>query len=161
MQRSMTSAVAARRSIGLGSVSPVRTVATAAARRRAAATTKWPEPTAGSTTVRASSAASGSGVRMASSISGLSASSRTSAMRSEGGVVGAGLLAVVTGGDLEAECTGRGVVAGGSESQQPPLVHSAEFFAVEVAVVDRPWGTCCRVVDLGQSFDGGQETVVG
>ncbi|EUA05361.1 putative type II DNA modification enzyme domain protein [Mycobacterium kansasii 824] len=63
---------------------PVRTVASAAAIRRAAATTKCPLPQAGSTTDRSSSAASGSAERSASSISGFSASSSTNAISSEG-----------------------------------------------------------------------------
>ena len=52
-----------------------------------------------------------------------------------------------------------GVVAGGVGEQ--PFVHAAEFFAVEVAVVDRAWGAGDRVVDLGQCFDRGEEGVVG
>ena len=51
-----------------------------------------------------------------------------------GGVVGAGLLAFVAGGDGEGEGVVGGVVAGGVGEQ--PLVHAAELFAVEVAVVD-------------------------
>ena len=76
-----------------------------------------------------------------------------------GGVVGAGLLAVVSGGDREGESVVGGVVAGGVGEQS--LVHAAELFAVEVAVVDRARGAGDRVVDLGQRFDRGQEGVVG
>ena len=55
-----------------------------------------------------------------------------------GRVVGAGLLAVVAGGDVEGEGSGGGVVARGVGEQA--FVDAAEFFAVEVAVVDRAAG---------------------
>ena len=52
-----------------------------------------------------------------------------------------------------------GVVAG--RVGQQSLVHAAEFFAAEVAVVDRAGGAGDRVVDLGQRADRLEERAVG
>ena len=75
------------------------------------------------------------------------------------GVVGAGGFAFVTGGKVEGEGAFVGVVAGGVGQQ--PLIHAAEFFAVEVAVVDAAGGAGDRVVDLGERADRGQKRAVG
>ena len=162
MQCSMTSAVAARIATGLGSVSPVRTSASAAASRRAAATTKWPLPTAGSTTVslqqRFLSIVLGWGGEGFGD-EGVEGFGEDDVDQFGGRVVGAGLLPLVAGGDGEGEGVVGGVVARGVGEQ--PFVHAAEFFAVEVAVVDRARGAGHRVVDLGQCSDGGEEGVVG
>ena len=74
-------------------------------------------------------------------------------------VVGAGLLAVVARGEIEAESPGGGVVAGSVGEE--PFVDAAEFFAVEVAVVDRPRDAGFRVDDLCKRADCGEEAAVG
>ena len=145
-----------------GSDSPVSSAAMRLAMRRAAATRKWPEPQAGSQTVRSSSAATFSSAvpwAVASSSRGSRAESRRHSTRDGGRVVGARLLALVAGKHRERVGAVVRVVVG--DQLQQGLVDAAEFFRAEVAEVDAAHRAAVAGLDQGQGADRAEEGLVG
>ena len=130
--------------------------------RRAAATRKWPEPQAGSQTVRSSSAATrlfGRAVRAGLVEQGVERGVEQALDQRGGRVVGAGLLALVAGQCLQRVGELLGVVA--RDQFQQGLVDAAEFLGAEVAEVDPPPGAAVAGLDQGQRADRAEQRLVG